>query len=191
MIIPRLKTQQGFTLMEVMVAVSIFTIIVTVGIGSLLTINNAYRKSQTQRQAIDSLTYVLESMSRRIRTAQEWSPNNITNQPTSRFEFIDQDGVLVTYQWVGEKIIMFIDNQGNAPIALPDNTDEGYDLTPENVHIATDDPDGVSIPGGLSFVINGGNGAAEYVQINIGGYVVNGKEMSNFSFQTGVSKRSL
>ena len=59
--------QQGFTLMEVMVAVSIFAIVVTVGIGSLLTINSTYKKSQADRQAIDGLTFTLESMSRRLR----------------------------------------------------------------------------------------------------------------------------
>jgi hypothetical protein len=49
--------------MEVMVSVSIFTIVVVVGIGSLLTINETYRKSQTDRKAVDSLTYNLEAMS--------------------------------------------------------------------------------------------------------------------------------
>jgi prepilin-type N-terminal cleavage/methylation domain-containing protein len=33
------KAHAGFTLMEVMVAVSIFAIVMTVGIGALLTIN--------------------------------------------------------------------------------------------------------------------------------------------------------
>jgi hypothetical protein len=61
----------------------LFTIVVTVGIGALLTINNSYHNAQTSRQAIDSLTYILESMSRSIRTAQSWDAGNIYNGGSS------------------------------------------------------------------------------------------------------------
>lgn len=182
----------GFTLMEVMVSVSIFAIIVTVGIVSLLTINNSYRKSQTDRQAIDSLTYTLESMSRRIRTAQEWDPSNTSfGAPSSLFKLSkDQDGIAVTYHLgavagpggtqVG-KIYMDIVNPVPAPVPpnpVADGTD--YNLTPDNVDITK-----------LSFLpLLSGSTGQPYVQINIQGTVTNGRQVSDFSFQTGVSKRT-
>jgi prepilin-type N-terminal cleavage/methylation domain-containing protein len=182
---------KGFTLMEVMVSVSIFAIIVTVGIVALLTINNAYRKSQTERQAIDSLTYMLESMSRRIRTAETWTSPNYGGTSTL-FSIVDQDGITVNYHWdqINDRFLMDIDNPSsiNNP-AVPTASD--YDLTPKNVHISTTYPDGTAVVGGgVRFIpLKTGSSGQPYLQINIGGYVTNGKAITPFLFQTSVSKR--
>jgi prepilin-type N-terminal cleavage/methylation domain-containing protein len=168
-----LKNKRGFTLMEVMVSVSIFTIVVTVGIGSLLMINNAYQKAQSDRQAIDSLTYTLESMSRRIRTAREWGDSGFVISYNAgalgSFVILDQDGVSVTYQLTGSKITIQ-DPTGSVP----------YDMTPDSVTIT-----------GLSFLpLQTRPGGQEYVQINIKGSVVSGRQNNDFNLQTGISKRT-
>lgn len=168
--------------MEVMVAVSIFAIVMTVGIGSLLTINDGYRKSQTQREGIDSLTYVLESMSRRIRTAADWSPTNAYGSTGTQFAFNDQDCIAVSYGLVqgqngNGQIQMNIQNgTGSTNQTLADGP---YDITPENVSI-TD----------MTFTSFRAANVQPYVQINIKGTVANGKTVSDFAFQTSVSKRS-
>ena len=177
----RLTTKQhtGFTLMEVMVSVSIFTIVVVVGIGSLLTINETYRKSQTDRKAVDSLTYNLEAMSRRIRTAQTWS--GTPGLPASSFSFVDQDGVGVSYQY---------DLQTPDHLAVTETPSGGtattYDITPDGVHIDN------TVPGGGVWFTQyqASPTAQKYLQINIGGHVDNGKQTSQFMFQTSVSKRT-
>lgn len=61
---------KGFTLIEVMVAVSIFTIVVTVGIGALVTVNNAYRKTSATRQSTAAVSSAIEFVTRQLRTAQ-------------------------------------------------------------------------------------------------------------------------
>lgn len=158
--------------MEVMVAVSIFAIVVTVGIGALLTINNNYRKAQTERQAIDSLTYVLESMSRALRTAQVWDDTNTYGASTSSFSFKDQDGNPTRYEWVfGSAIDMTTARAGGA--------ESTYQITPDNVVI-----DMLTF---TPFISPSGN---NYLQINIRGIVTNGRQESRFAFQTGVSKRT-
>jgi prepilin-type N-terminal cleavage/methylation domain-containing protein len=196
------KIHKGFTLMEVMVSVSIFAIIVTVGIVALLSINNAYRKSEASRQTIDSLTYILESMSRRIRTAQSWTT---TPGQSSTFTFVDQDGITVTYGWdqtdpTHGKITMAIDNStctpqpqcstnANVQSSLPG---QPYDLTPADVYINQLHPDGTPVVGGgLTFNVFGGTHIQSYVQMNLGGYSNDGKQISDFTFQTGISKRVL
>ncbi len=160
---PSLQFHKGFTLMEVMVAVSIFAIVVTVGIGALLTINNSYRKAQTSRQAVDSLTYILESMSRSIRTAQSWDTNN----GPVHFGFVDQDGVSIAYDLGPGEIFMTTDGVQ-------------YKLNPDNVFI-----DKVLF---TKFITPG---KQSYLQINLVGTIKSGQDTSKFSFQTGVSKRSL
>lgn len=182
----------GFTLMEVMVAVSIFAIVVTVGIVSLLTINDTYRKSQTERQTLDSLTFVLESMSRRIRTAASWDSATTYGSPSNAFTFIDQDGVTITYQWSPSDQKIYMDYECNG-CTNPTLADGLHDMTPANVKITDTNADGTPFPGGgLVFVPTKQDGTGQsYVQINLGGYVANGKQNSGFSFQTGVSKRPL
>lgn len=163
--------------MEVMVSVSIFAIVLTVGIVGLITINDAYRKSQTSRQAIDSLTYIIESMSRRIRTASPWDSGITFGSPATSFKFVDQDNIGVTYRFDGvNAIYMDITNPGNVgPIATG-----SYNLTPNNIIIK-----------GLTFLPFGGQGKQSYVQMNVEGSVTDGKETSDFAFQTSVSKRVL
>ena len=171
-----LRTQQpGFTLMEVMVAVSIFTIVVSVGIGALITINDNYRKSQTDRKAVDSLTYILESMSRSIRTAQQWHTPSGT--ASTSFSYKDQDGTEISYQYDAL-------NPGHIAETVAGAT---TDITPDGVDLDPSD-----FPGsGLTFTpFQDGTTGQKYVQINIGGQVQNGKATSQFMFQTGVSKRS-
>lgn len=186
-----LNHHRGFTLMEVMVAVSIFTIVVTVGIGSLLTINSTYRKSQTDRKSIDSLSYVLESMSRRIRTAVVWNTPIGTSQA---FSFVDQDGITVTYYTAlnqnNETVVVMDILNGPCPIpggsCPPPNVPDGtYTLTPDGIDI------GGSVPGaGLFFTVLVPVGGQPYVQLNMGGTVKNARQATDFFLQTGISQRT-
>lgn len=61
------KNVYGFTLIEMMVSVAIFAIIMVVGTGALVSMTNAYRVGQQEKQVHDSLNYVLEMMTRDIR----------------------------------------------------------------------------------------------------------------------------
>jgi prepilin-type N-terminal cleavage/methylation domain-containing protein len=111
--------QSGFTLIEVMVAVSIFAIIMTVGIGALLSINDAHKKSQTQRAAYDSLNFIVDTLGRDIRTGSRYVQSDTPTgfdlglvltpgAATSDFSFRNQDGCDVTYRLVssgGSRVI--------------------------------------------------------------------------------------
>ncbi len=59
--------QQGFTLIEAMVAIAIFTIVMVIGISSLLNVNSVNKKSQNLRSIIDNLNYTMEDMSRNFK----------------------------------------------------------------------------------------------------------------------------
>ncbi|MBP7832017.1 MAG: prepilin-type N-terminal cleavage/methylation domain-containing protein [Candidatus Pacebacteria bacterium] len=61
------KNQSGFTLIEAMVAIAIFTIVMVIGISALLNVNNTNKKSQNLRAIIDNLNYVMEDMSRNFK----------------------------------------------------------------------------------------------------------------------------
>ena len=108
---------RGFTLIEVMVSVSIFTIVVTIGIGSLITMVNTQKRLHMVRTTMDSLSFSLESMSRRIRTGTDIVVNN-----SGSINFVDQNGKRINY---------FIDNNR---LVLVDDIGQSF-LTPINVRI--------------------------------------------------------
>lgn len=58
---------RGFTVIEIMVAVAIFSIIMVLGIGAVLNISNAHKKTEHVREVIDTLHFITEDISRNIR----------------------------------------------------------------------------------------------------------------------------
>ncbi|HWB33715.1 MAG TPA: type II secretion system protein [Candidatus Paceibacterota bacterium] len=60
--------KRGFTLIELMVSVAIFSVVMTLALGSLLSISTAERKAETIRTAVSNLGFALDSMTRSIRT---------------------------------------------------------------------------------------------------------------------------
>lgn len=174
---PKHKYAKGFTLMEVMVSVTIFTIIVTIGMGALITIFKTLQKTRADRQAIDSISFVMDTMTRRIRTGHEYT----TADAGDGIKFIDQDGVSVSF-YKG------LDSEGNSRIYMIDgafgNQDEAVDITPENFSVE-----------GFIFDIIGttdpSDGIQPMVTINLKGVVKNGQQESQLAVQTVVSQRLL
>jgi prepilin-type N-terminal cleavage/methylation domain-containing protein len=90
----------GFSLIELMVSVTIFVIIVTMGIGAVITSNHAYNKTMRTSIGSDSISFVMEAMARRIRTGQDYSCDNgdcSLATEVETFQFVDQDGDTIEY----------------------------------------------------------------------------------------------
>lgn len=62
---PKLTT--GYTIIETMIAISVFLIVIVIGIGALLNAHLVNKKSQNMRSIMDSLSFSMEDMSRNIR----------------------------------------------------------------------------------------------------------------------------
>lgn len=61
------NAQQGFTLIEIIVALMIFSIVVVVALAALVKIIDANKKAQSTQDAVIGLSYAVESMSREFR----------------------------------------------------------------------------------------------------------------------------
>jgi len=66
------QNQHGFTLIEILVSVAIFSVVMLVGVGALLTISEANRKAQALQVVTNNLTFSLENMSRSIRIGTKY-----------------------------------------------------------------------------------------------------------------------
>lgn len=60
--------RKGFTLIEIMVALMIFSIVVVVALSALVKIIDANKKAQTIQDAVVGMSFTMESMAREIRT---------------------------------------------------------------------------------------------------------------------------
>lgn len=61
------NTKRGFTLVEMMVAVTLFSVVMVVATGSLLSLVTASRKAQSLHSVMDNLNIALDGMVRNMR----------------------------------------------------------------------------------------------------------------------------
>lgn len=62
----------GFTILETMIAVSLFIVVVMVGMNALLNTNVINQKSQSLRSIMDNLSFIMEDMSKNLRTGYHY-----------------------------------------------------------------------------------------------------------------------
>lgn len=157
-----LKNVKGFTLIEVMVAVSIFTVVVTIGIGALMSVVSTNKKIQAQREVINGLSFALESMGRKIRV----SPS--VNAAGTSINITDADsGSFFNYQLMS-----------NGRIGVS-NSGTTLDVTPAGFTVTKFE------------AVESGTPAKKLITIRIVGSVNTSGSDKPISLQTSISPRSL
>jgi prepilin-type N-terminal cleavage/methylation domain-containing protein len=94
---------KGFTLIEILVSVAIFSVVMVVALGALLAMSVADRKAEAIKTATDNLNFALDSMSRAIRTGYSYhcgssGAYDCTNG-SNIFYFTSASGVQTAYQF--------------------------------------------------------------------------------------------
>lgn len=97
--------KRGFTLIEMLVSVGIFTVVMVVALGALLSVSESDRKAQTIKTITNNLGFALEGMSRTIRTGinyscGSWTPGTdcTSGGGGSLITFEDIQGNITGYQ---------------------------------------------------------------------------------------------
>ncbi len=176
------KKQQGFTLIEIIVAVSIFALVMTMAVGAILSIVGANKKANALNSVVTSLNGAFESMVRDLRTGYKYDctgarPNPSPNDCTTGHESISfissqENGKAVSYALVSNRIVKYIDS------------DRVGEITPPEVIITN-----------LNFYVSGagvGDGKQARVLITLRGYSgLNPRTKSEFNLQTLVTQRQL
>ena len=184
-----LKTsqQKGFTLVEMIVAIGLFTIVMMVATGAIFSIVNANRNAQTINAVITNLDFSLESMLREMRTGYNYScgstvggtppaPKDCTAGGTE-IAFVNAQGQQVGYAFSGAG--------GNGSITRTLGTGPSA-----GIPIAETAPE-VNITR-LEFYVSGTvTGRQPSVLVQIIGTAGSGKSKTSFDIQTYVSQRAL
>lgn len=66
-----IKKQKSFTLVEILVAVGIFSIVIGIAVGIFISAIRVQRKALAEQELLDQTSYVMEYMSRAIRMAKK------------------------------------------------------------------------------------------------------------------------
>ena len=98
--------QRGFTLIEMLIALAIFSIIMVISVGSLISLINANHKAQTLKTVVNNLHFALENMSRNIRTGTNYHcgggdvrlPADCATVPQTQLAFKARDGNYMAYR---------------------------------------------------------------------------------------------
>ncbi|MAF24658.1 hypothetical protein CL634_03675 [bacterium] len=181
------RAPRGFTLVEMLISVGIFTVIMTISVGALLTVFDAYQKTRLLRNTMENVNIATESMIKKIRTATliDCDPGTVGQQdcPTSgngrnSIEFLGADGLTIyTYAW----------DSGNEAITVDKSSDTlgPRVITSPEIKITS-----------LVFYVDGvaDNTKQDIVTVTVSGFAnISGKSRfdTTFNLQTTVSKRIL
>ena len=104
------KYKKGFTLIEMLVSISLFSVVIVIAVGALLHLARASDRSQAILTAINNLDFAMEQMSRTMRVGTKFYCSNATHpltpqtrdcifgQEKSAVSFTDQDGRRLVYR---------------------------------------------------------------------------------------------
>src|SRR3989344_1570356 len=88
---------KGFTLLEMIVSITIFTVVALVAVGALLKVVDANKKAQSLKSTINNLNFALDSMSREMRVGSNYfcseTCNGSSGNWTVSFESSKPSGV--------------------------------------------------------------------------------------------------
>lgn len=80
------NSQRGFTLIELMVATTIFMSVMLMAMGSLIIAMNGVKKAQALRVSMDNVNFAMETMSRNLRTGMNFYCANAGDNVDLRYD---------------------------------------------------------------------------------------------------------
>ena len=179
-----------------MVALSIFIVVMTISMGSIISVFDANRKSRSLKTVLNNLNLAVESMSREIRFGTKYHCDYEDNNPipidsprdcsyddggAESISFLSSDGVQINYKRDG---VPSVDSRIEKKV---DNDDDYGWITVTAPEV---------IINKLTFYVLGAEDVDDDLQprvvIVIKGYAgAGGKGQSDFTLQTTVSQRAL
>jgi type II secretory pathway pseudopilin PulG len=68
----KMNKKGGYTIIETMIAIAVFLILIMTGMTTLVNAFSVHKKSQNMRSEMDNLSFILEDMSRNLRTGTQY-----------------------------------------------------------------------------------------------------------------------
>lgn len=132
--------KRGFTLIELMVAVALFSMVMMVSIGSLLSLANANRKAQALQSVMNNLNVALDGMVRALRMGTKYHCGRLGNYSSAQ-NCPSGDNFLVFENFYGDpnnpadQWIYWYNTSDQRMYKSENNGATGFPLTAPEVHI--------------------------------------------------------
>lgn len=173
----------GFTLFELLVSVSLFVILATLSVGSLVSVFDSNRRAENMQIVMANLDIVLEKMTRKIKFGSKYHCGDIGDKEDPRdclngedyFHFLNSDNENHAFRLengVVEEAVGSIVNSNFVPIT------DSSSLTIQNLQFFVSGTDTV-------------DGLQPLVIMVIAGTIGTGDSRADFNLQTSVSQRNL
>jgi type II secretory pathway pseudopilin PulG len=187
---------KGYTIIELMISISVFMVVVIYGMTSLLNANLVHKKSQDMRQAMDTLSFIMEDMSKNLRTGTTYhcditqiglglnTPRSCASAGSIAFESAYGSTVNANDQWA----YRIITTDGGATYNISRSTDSGstwIQLNPAEMVITA--ASGFSVLGAEA--PSASNQQQPFVTIRLAGSITYKGVVTPFSLETSVSQR--
>lgn len=121
------KFTTGFTLVEMMVAVAVFSVVMTVAAGALLGVIDANRKAQAIQTAINNVNFALESISKDMRMGSDyrcidssWNPIGCALAGNVGVTYLSSKNQQVSYLFENPKIERKIGSNSPEDLTAPE-----------------------------------------------------------------------
>lgn len=160
----------GFTLIELIVALGVFMVVMTISLAAFLNVMDIQKKTEAFRKVNDNLNFAMEAMMREIREGKDYCPSGCAS---GSFSFTNKDADTIKYEL----------NTGGY-IERTKGTDAPLRMTSDGINITS-----------LSFSVRGnvaGDKLQPLVTISIGGESGEKEKLkSSLNLQVTVSQRKL
>lgn len=113
---PMTPPLRGYTLLEMIVSVGLFSVVMLVATAAYLTLISMDRQTRTTSDLMTNMSFVVDSMTRSIRTGSQYC---VAGCLTNRFSFTDSEGREVVYALDDGVITRQIDS--SVPLAITDS----------------------------------------------------------------------
>ena len=201
----KINNKNGYTIIETMIAISVFLVVVMIGMGALLNADLINQKSGDMRSILDNISFVMDDMSTSLRTGTNYYCINSGTAGTSLGSIVATSGQNCwgiafksagpnSQEWGYE--IVSQTSAGVTTYSIIRSEDGGatwVTLTPPEV-VVTGNVAGVQISG-FSVLgaepLSAGNKQQPFVTIRLVGTITYKNVVSPFSFQTSVSQRDI
>lgn len=175
--LPVRSTQTGFSLIELLVALSLFTIVAIMSVSTMLFIVDGARRSRATVDAMDSLSFALEGMTRELYVGSSYDCDGGGDcSAKDNIQFTTSEGSDMRYRL--NNATNEIERCGSIGI---DCTGDYISMTGSGIHIDKFDIylDGVTF----------GDGEQPHITFVIEGTAGSGATASSFIIQTSVTQR--
>ena len=107
------SSSKGFTLVELIISVALFTLVAFISIGAILTIFDANKRARSSKTVVDNLNFAIEDMARTVRFGEKYYCDSNPNGPGFLSYFatncsfggrrivVDFNDSIIVYRWRG------------------------------------------------------------------------------------------